>query len=567
MTIKSMKKHLIILSALVTSIASCKKDYLKVNDVNAFVTPDQLYSNYNYAQQAVWNIYSYLPDGFAHLDYEAITDNAAATNVTDASKVFNTGAWNQYNNPDSSWKGDFNGIRQANLYLQNKDKADITYIRDRITTSDSSSWYNAQNNVKFMQGEALFLKAFFYFDLVKRYGGVPIMDAPLDYNDPASWKNIPRNSIDECVHYIALLCDSAAAIIPVNLAPYSWYALGRVTNGAIKALKARTLLYAASPLFKAGGSSFTWADAAGALHDVVALNAYSLDPSYSNLFGANNSSSAELIFYRRYGSINSVEKDNFPIFFQNSDGSSITPTENFADAFEVLEKDGSGNITGSRPFDWTNPADAANPYVNRDPRLSATIVYNGTAFSSAVIETFTGGNSGLPKLNATRTGYYLSKWVNQSVDLVANTSTVHTWTYFRYGGILLDYAEAMYNAYGATADPLGYGLTALDAINKVRKRVNMPALTAAQLSQQSIEHERNVELGFEDQRLWDVRRWNEGQQYFNTPVNRIDIEQNGTGYTYTVNKLEDRKFDPKMAWFPLPQDEISKTGWQQNQGW
>ena len=567
MTIKSMKKHLIILSALITSIASCKKDYLKVNDVNAFVTPDQLYSNYNYAQQAVWNIYSYLPDGFANLDYEAITDNAAATNVTDASKVFNTGAWNQYNNPDSSWKRDFNGIRQANLYLQNKDKADITYIRDRITTSDSSSWYNARNNVKFMQGEALFLKAFFYFDLVKRYGGVPIMNTPLDYNDPASWKNIPRNSIDECVHYIALLCDSAAAIIPVNLAPYSWYALGRVTNGAIRSLKARTLLYAASPLFKAGGSTFTWVDAAAALHDVVALNAYSLDASYSNLFGANNSSSAELIFYRRYGSINSVEKDNFSIVFQNSDGKSITPTENFANSFEVLEKDGSGNITGSRPFDWTNAADAANPYVNRDPRLYTTIVYNGTAFSSTVIETFTGGNSGLPKLNATRTGYYLSKWVNQSVDLVANTSTVHTWTYFRYGEILLDYAEAMYNAYGATADPLGYGMTALDAINKVRKRVNMPALTSAQLTPQSIEHERNVELGFEDQRLWDVRRWNEGPQYFNTPVNRIDIEQNGTGYTYTVNKLEDRKFDPKMAWFPIPQDEISKTGWQQNQGW
>lgn len=562
-----MKKHFVILLAIITSITSCKKEYLNVNDVNAFVTPDQLYTNYNYVQQAVWNIYSYLPDGFAHLDYEAITDNAAATNVTDVSKVFNNGTWNQYNNPDDSWTRDFNGIRQANLYLKNKDKVDITYIKYRITTSDSSSWYNAQNNVKFMQGEVLFLKAFFYFDLVKRYGGVPIINDTLDYNNPATWKNIPRNSVDECVHYIALLCDSAAAIIPSNLAPYSWYQLGRVTYGTIKALKARTLLYAASPLFKSAGATSTWADAASALHDVIALNAYSLDANYSNLFGANNASSKELIFSRRYGNINLVEKDNFPIVFQNSDGNSITPTQNFVDAFEVLVKDGSGNIIGSRPFDWTNSTDAANPYLNRDPRLAATVVYNGSTFSSTVIETFTGGNSGLPKSNATKTGYYLSKWVNQSVDLVANSSTAHTWIYFRYGEILLDYAEAMYNAYGATADPQGYGMTALDAVNKVRQRVNMPALTAAQLDQQSLEHERNVELSFEDQRLWDVRRWNEGPQSFNAPVYRVDIEQSGTSYNYTVKALENRKFDSKMGWYPIPQDEITKTGWKQNPGW
>ena len=562
-----MKKHFVILLAIVASITSCKKEYLNVNDVNAFVTPDQLYTNYNYVQQAVWNIYSYLPDGFAHLDYEAITDNAAATNVTDVSKVFNNGTWNQYNNPDDSWTRDFNGIRQANLYLKNKDKVDITYIKYRITTSDSSSWYNAQNNVKFMQGEVLFLKAFFYFDLVKRYAGVPIINDTLDYNNSATWKNIPRSSVDECVHYIALLCDSAAAIIPSNLAPYSWYQLGRVTYGAIKALKARTLLYGASPLFKSAGATSTWADAASALHDVIALNAYSLDANYSNLFGANNASSQELIFSRRYGNTNSVEKDNFPIIFQNSDGNSITPTQNFVDAFEVLLEDNSGNIVGSRPFDWTNNTDAANPYLNRDPRMAATVVYNESTFSSSVIETFTGGNSGLPKSNATKTGYYLSKWVNQTVDLVANSSTAHTWTYFRYGEILLDYAEAMYNAYGATADPQGYGMTALDAVNKVRQRVKMPVLTPAQLDQQSLEHERNVELGFEDQRLWDVRRWNEGPQSFNAPVYRVDIEQSGTSYTYTVKALENRKFDSKMGWYPIPQDEITKTGWKQNPGW
>lgn len=562
-----MKKR--IFAILVSSIAivSCKKDYLNVNDVNAFVSPSQLYSNYNYAQQAVWNIYSYLPDGLRNLNYEAVTDNAEATFVSDASQIFNNGTWNQYSNPDNAWSNNFNGIRQANLYLKNKDSVNINYIRDRITTSDSSTWYNAQNNVKFMQGEVLFLKAFFYFDLVKRYGGVPIMNEPLDINSPNSWKGIARNSVDECLHYIVQLCDSASNIIPVNLAPYSWYDLGRVTYGAIKTLKAKTILYGASPLFTKAGSTYTWTDAASALHDVIVLKTYSLDANYANLFGSNNASSPELIFYKRYGNINFVEQNNFPIVFQNSNGGSITPTQNLVDAFEVILKDANGNITGSRSFDWNNATDAANPYANRDPRLSNTVVYNGATFSSTTIETFTGGNSGLPKLNATKTGYYLSKWVNQSVNLVANSTVAHTWSYFRYGDVLLGYAEAMYNAYGATNDPNGYGMTALSAINAVRQRVKMPALTASQLNQQSIEHERNVELSFEGQRLWDVRRWQEGTQYFNKPVNRIDITNNAGSFTYAVKQLESRVFVTKMDWYPIPQDEITKTGWTQNTGW
>lgn len=564
-----MKKIAVIISLftiLITHIA-CRKDYLNVNDVKTYVSPDDLYSNYTYVQQAVWNVYSYLPDGFSLLDYEAVTENAEATNATWASHTFNSGIWNQYNNPDGSWSRDFNGIRQANLYLANKDKVNIEYIKGQITTSDSSAWYNARNNVKFMEGEVLFLKAFFYFDLVKRYAGVPIMHQPLNYDDAATWKNLPRNTVDECIKYIVALCDTAATIIPSNLASYSWYSLGRVTFGAIKTLKAKALLYAASPLFKEAGATASWADAAGAYHAVIASNAYSLDANYSNLFGANNASSNELIFYRRYGNTNNVEKDNFPIVFQNSDGNSITPTQNFVDQFEVLQKDNNGNITGARSFDWLNPVDAANPYTNRDPRMAATVVCNGATFSSKAIETFTGGNSGLPALNATKTGYYLSKWVNQSVDLVAGTSTAHTFIYFRYAEILLDYAEAMYNAYGAMADPQNYGLTALQAINLVRQRVQMPALTAAQLNQQSIEHERNVELGFEDQRLWDVRRWKKGTSYFNKPVNRITIIKNSSTYSYTVTKLEDRVFEDKMNWYPVPQDEITKTGWAQNSGW
>ena len=118
-----------------------------------------------------------------------------------------------------------------------------------------------------MEGECYFIKAFLYFELVKRYGGVPIIDQPLDYNQPSGWQGLKRNSVDECFKYISTLCDKAAVIIPDSVrtsSATSWYESGRATYAAIKALKARALLYAASPLFKDAGSTFTWADAAAA---------------------------------------------------------------------------------------------------------------------------------------------------------------------------------------------------------------------------------------------------------------------------------------------------------------
>jgi hypothetical protein len=562
-----MKKNQCITAVMMLSalLYSCKKDYLDVKTIQADISVEKLYVNYTYVQGVVWNIYSYLPNGFyinafGDIQMEAASDEAEATLVQDRSQFFNNGTWNQYTNPDDVWNANFDGIRQANLYLKNKDKVDIAYIKNKITTADSSAYYNARDNVKFMQGEALFLKAFFYFELVKRYGGVPIFEQPLDYNDPNTWKGVQRNTADECIKYIVSLCDKAGAIIPANLGPYSWYESGRVTQGAIRALKARVLLYGASPLFTSNGSTVTWAQAAQASADVIALKTYSLDANYSNLFGENNTTSPELIFFRRYGAVNGPEFDNFPIVFQNSSGASIAPTENFVSDFEVLQKD--GGTTVAVPFDWKNPVHAAKPYANRDPRFAATVVYNGATFSGKVIETFNGGNSGLPKQGATKTGYYLSKWINPTVDLVNGTKTNHSWSYFRYGEVLLNYAEAMFNAYGATADPQGYGLTALQAVNMVRQRAKMPVLTI--LSQQAIEHERNVELGFENNRLWDVRRWKKGVQYFDVPVNRIDITSTGV---YTVKQLENRVFSEKMNWYPIPQGEILKASWKQNPGW
>ena len=197
--------------------------------------------------------------------------------------------------------------------------------------------------------------------------------------------------------------------------------------------------------------------------------------------------------------------------------------------------------------------------------MAATVITNGASFKSTTIQTYYGGNSGQPKLNASKTGYYLSKYVNATVDLLNNTTTTHQWLYFRSAEVLLNYAEAMYNAYGATGDPLAYGMTALHALNKVRTRATMPALT--DLNADAIVHERRVELGFEGHRWWDVRRWKKGS-LFASPVRSVSITLNGSNFVYAPIKLEDRVFDPaKMNWYPIPQSEITKTGWEQNGGW
>jgi starch-binding outer membrane protein, SusD/RagB family len=565
------KHHIITASILTASLFSCSKDYLDVKEKNADVPLEQMYSTYSYVQNVVWNIYSYLPDGYDQLGREAASDNAEMTNEGSNYQKFNIGTWNQFDNPDGVWSSYFTGIRQANLFLQNYSKINISNIKNGIVGGDSTAYYNARDNVKFMKGEALGLKAFFYFELVKRYGGVPIMDEPLDYDNPDTWKNLQRNSLDECLKYIVNLCDQAAGIIPWNLTPYSWYVGGRITNATVLALKARTILYGASPLYKDAGSTYTWEDAAKAASDVIKINTsvpkFSLvaKASYANLFGSAAHTQTEAIFAKRYASINTLEKNNYPIAYAGSNGNSITPTQNLVDAFDVITG------TTSVPFDWNNPTHANAPYANRDVRFAASIAYNGMTFNSVVLQTYTGGTSGLPNTNATKTGYYLKKWINSGLNLVNDAKSNHAFVYFRYAEILLNYAEAMYNAYGATGDPQGYGKTALSAFNDVHARAGLGNITAAELTQTKIENECRVEFCFEDHRFWDVRRWKKGETYFSIPVNKVVITNTGTTaapvYAFEVKKLEDRVFDAKMYWYPIPQTEISKTGWTQNPLW
>ncbi len=561
-----MKKLIYLLLLAFTSVwlTACTEDYLDIKDIEADVSVEELYTRYSYVQGVVWGVYNYLPDGLNTMMLEAATDVAESTHEGSASQLFNNGAWNQFMQPDYRWSDNFRGIYQANLYLENHGEVDLEHIKANSTETDSSAYFNAKLNVELMEGEVLFLKAYFYFELIKRYGGVPILEHPIDYEDKDLWSNIERNSLDDCVKYIVELCDRAAEIVPLNVTQNSWYQDGRVTHVAIKALRARTLLFAASPLFKEAGTTTTWAEAAAAAHEVLTLNSF-LHTNYAALFSSANATNREIIFKRRYGSINWFERNQFPISFTGSNGAHYAPTQNFVDQFEVVS--GSGASLTSVDFDWDNPVHAANPYDNRDPRFNAIVLHNNRMFKNTLIETFIGGNNGLPRQNASKTGYYLNKWISTNVDLVNNTNADKTWIYFRTGEFFLNYAEAMYNAYGAGVDPEGYGMTAIQAYNLIRNRAKVRQLLPSELNQERIERERMIELSFEDHRFWDVRRWKKGVEYFGEPVNRIVITKDGADFSYAVEKLEDRVFTSKMHWYPIPQSEIDNTGWQQNPDW
>ena len=213
----------------------------------------------------------------------------------------------------------------------------------------------------------------------------------------------------------------------------------------------------------------------------------------------------------------------------------------------------------------------ANPYANRDPRFALTILYNTSTFKSKAVECWIGGANAYPKTNATKTGYYLKKYVIESVSLDPNSTSTkqHTWVLFRYGEVLLNYAESMNEAYGPE-DASGLGMTALQAVNLIRTRAKMPVFPTGLTKDQfrlKLQNERRVEMAFEGQRFWDIRRWKIGSTTKN--IYGMDITKNTDGtFNYTKKLVETRVYEDKMNLYPIPLSELYKnSNLKQNTGW
>ncbi len=533
----------------------------------------QIVTSYEFTLNRINSIYTDIPSGYLAIDgamAASATDEAEHTLETSTVHKFNNGSWNAVDNPENLWSTFYRGIRKANQFLVASDSVNLDQYRLDPSASTQAVYNTRLADIRRWKYEARFLRAYFYFELVKRYGGVPILTKALSIEDDFS--GVKRNSLAECIQFITSECDSTAANLPVS---YPAAELGRATKGASLALKSRTLLYAASDLFNTpswatgysnpelisltGDRAARWKAAADAAKAVIDLSGtgYSLNANYRNLFITNSFTSSEVIFARRMGSSNEFEKANYPVGYDLGQ-SGTTPSQNLVDAYEM--KDGT-------KFDWNNPVHAAKPYANRDPRLYESILVNDTLFKGRKVEAWTGGKDGNGILKATRTGYYLKKHVNENLNLLLNTASVQSWNLFRLGEIYLNYAEAL-NEY----EPTNANIKTYVDFVRGRLGIVLPPLPAG-LSQaamrERIRNERRVELAFEDHRNWDVRRWMQAPQYLGVPLMGVDITKaaNGT-FTYKPVKVEDRIFMPKMYLYPLPQSEINTSkGLVQNPLW
>lgn len=508
--------------------------------------------------------YVYLRDEFTILDgnlFAAACDEAKQTAPVSNAYLFTSGSWNASSNPDNYYSNYYAGIRAATYFLDSS----MNYVsflalgRDTVSASGKVSYANDVENIGWYRAEAHVLRAWFYFELSKRYGGVPLVTTLLNADENT---NVPKVSYDSVIAYIVSEINTAMDSLQPNwtTSAFSNYD-GRFTQGAALALKARALLFDASPLHNPGGDLSRWQTAASALNDVIVFangaGQYSIDPAYSTYFlQANLLTSPETIFAIRYVADNVMETDNYPIGTPGGE-SGETPSQNLVSQYE-----------------YTGTPDTTNPYNNRDPRLMYTVVTNNSTWNGRTIDEASGGTDDMANANTSKTGYYLKKFLNDGLNLTQGQTVVHNWPLFRYGEVLLEYAEAMNEAYGPD-NANGYGLTARTALNMVRARpdVNMPPVTVTSQSdfRAAVKHERQIELAFEDYRYWDLLRWTDAATVLNQPLQGVKVGETAGGtFTYQVYNVENRVFEaPKMYYYPFPQQEVSKSSGVlvQNPGW
>lgn len=562
-----MNLHNIYRSVFVPVIAvcliSCEKDFLDTR-IDTSQTEETLNSNYSTLFSLANAPYNYLRNDFAIMDnnlFAPVSDEAVQTATNSNVRLFNNGSWNANNNPDNYYSSYYSGIRAANYFIEQSGnyRAFLALNRDTVSASGKIAYTNDTLNIGWYRAEAHILRAYYYFELTKRYGGVPLTTTTLAISDNT---NLPRASYDDIINFIVNEVDAHKDSLQANWKTSSFTNNdGRFTKGAALALKARALLFAASPLHNTANDIAKWQKAAAALNDVVVFGqgagAYGLHTNYRNYFLETNTlTSNETIWAIRYQANNILEKNNYPIATPGG-ASGITPAHDLVADYE-----------------YNGVPDPVNPYANRDPRLDYTIVTNNSTWNGRVIDESAGATDDMAKPNTSRTGYYLKKFVNDGLNLVQGGTKTHNWPVFRYGEVLLEYAEAMNEAYGPD-DNNGYGLTARAALNAVRNRtgVAMPAVTAADqvAFRAAVKHERRIELAFENYRYWDLLRWKDAATVLNQPVKAVSVTKDGTGqFVYTPFNVENRVFDAsKMYYYPFPQTEIIKSNGvlEQNPGW
>ena len=547
-------------------VSACNDDFLNTEPLGS-ISSQATWGDGPLAEAFVFNVYTYLGrGGFDEQMLASLTDEALFTHPGRRIDIFNEGneapdniAWTS--GTYSYWNM-YSAIRQANIALQELPTSTFTddELRERL------------------MGEAHFLRAYYYHQLARFYGGVPLIQTPYGLNEDYS---IARSSWAETIDFI--LGDLESAINMLDGKPVT---SGRASKLAAQALKARVLLYAASDehdatklqaasptmaqygnielvAYTGGDQEQRWRDARDAAQVVLdATSGYKLDlegpvPAEegtqnhisiamgggSAAPGVDAQAASELIFIRDVA--NTYNEILFAMFngpngYHNWAGN--TPIGALVHDFEMMD---------GTPFDWNDEEHAESPYTDRDPRFYANFLYDGAPWkprpadvaardpydevqTGAYDSGFTNDSgetiyipgldtreSSVEDWNGSRTHYYSRKFSNPDPAVVDNTSNFNSlpWPFIRYTEVVLNYVEASLE--------LGEESEALEWLNRIRYRAGMPEIT--ETGDELIDHyrnERRIELAYEEHRYHDVRRWLIAEETQGRPLMGIDVTAN-----------------------------------------
>jgi hypothetical protein len=551
-----------IIGLFIITISSCKKDFLNVTPLGE-ISSESTWKDGPLSAAFITNLYNGLgAGGFDEEMLSSLTDEAVFTHTGRGITTVMDGSLSPSNLGKLAgtyeWNSMYSRIRGCNIAIQNLQTAtfDDATLKERL------------------KGEAHFLRAYYYHQLLRTYGGVPIISKVYGLNEDYSAE---RNTFEDCTKFIVADCDTAAQYLTAKS-----LGKGRATSLASLALKARVLLYAASDLhdiptaktksalisaytkpeligYTTGDRAARWQAARTAAKVVMdASSGYKLDLAApasaadgqlnyisismgggSSATGVDKSAGNEIIL----GRYNTPDQDdwggpyvglfNGPNGYHNWAGN--TPIGLMVDDYEMMD---------GTPFDWSVPAHKASPYENRDPRFYASILYDGAPWKprnlisgdadpyneiqagqydlmqGSTLITFKGldtRSSSIEDWNGSRSGYYMRKFIDPNPAIVENNTRQYIpWPFFRYTEAVFNYIEACIE--------LGQDAEAKVWLNRIRFRAGMPALTESGAAlRDRYRKERRIEMMFEEQRYYDARRWMIAPTTLNRKVDFINV--------------------------------------------
>jgi hypothetical protein len=565
-----------------------------------------VFSDVNLADRYLLDTYNQsLIGGVGYIAFASLTDESHDTHGFETANYLqgnispsSTGPFGSWSFNYVTWGSMYKNIQRLNIFLANIDKVSGAYPAAQQPT--------IKEQTDRMKGEATFLRAFCYLQLVRNWGGVVLIKEPFEVG--SDYLSIKRSSFQESVDFIVAEADAAAAL----LGSKADMQMGRATRDAALALKSRLLLFAASDLtadgtaanefvgYKTPDRAALWTAAKNAAKAVMDLGTYQLEnfgapdqaavaANYFNYFKRKDLGSNETIWGKMFlkdvgprNQINLVNGTNgFVMYGCNA------PTGNLADAFQMADGTPFTNhyqVDANKFYrNISSTYSTPNIYYNREPRFYAEILYDSAVWQKRFVDlagrdplgiydrrtriTIQNGVE-ISKIygidtrqgpidgdDGTYTGYTFKKYLDDQVYGTETTNNENAWIEFRYAEIILNYAEACMGLNQATE--------AASYINMIRNRAGLPDFTGDMKA--ALHYERRVEFVYEDIRWYDMRRWkilNEAlEDAYGVDIVETNNKDNNT-ITTTWKQIAVQARGPensKLYWVPIPVDEINRA--------